>query len=481
MTRTSIRAWLASAALVAAVAIASAAETAGERYYKMRLAKVAKSAAARIWDAADRARRASLFRFARSEAQRVLELDPDNKAARTFLGYVKKDEGWTMDLTASGTLPTENRAPVGGAKLADLEATWRTVVRAKADIDVAALYAALGDECAGKSYRDEAKSAYALALGLDRDNAAAHTGLGHVRLGDGLWLTAEANAAFEASRGARAVPGASRLDDVFREKLNKMESGHFRVESPHADTVIAGYLDVCEKTFAAYLCDFEQDPAAKPFPKAPVFCLLETDAQWERWINHMAQSANQGFWRSHTFHWARDRGICSLRNHDGATDATRRDRLIHETAHMLNLAVWDMADGCWLDDAIAYRYPLLLTGTTGAYCLAPKKEDYGKSGAVRNWTDPGQWRPLLKETAAAGDDTPLRLIVNKRSYDLPISASVKAWSVVDFLLRRDRPAFVGMLKELKVEKDLVGLLETRFGRDVEVLDAEWRRWVAETY
>lgn len=468
-------------AFLAAAAVASAAESASERWYKVRRSKVEKAAAVRLWDAADRARRASLFRFAREEAQRVLELDPDNKAARTFLGYVRKDDTWTMDLAASGTLPTENRAPAGGAKLADAEAAWRTGVRAKADADVAAMYASLGDECAGKGYRTEAQSSYALALGLDRDNPAAHTGLGHVRLAESLWLTAPANAAFESSRAARAVAEASRLEDVFGEPFTKMESGHFRVESPHAAAAIAGYLETCEKTFAAYLCDLDVDPATKPFPRTPVFCVLQTEPQWDRWINHMAQSANQGFLRSQTFHWARDRWICTLRNHDGATDATRRDRLSHETAHMLNLAVWDMSDGCWLDDALAYRYPLLLAGTTLSYCLSPRKDDYAKSGAARNWTDPGQWKPLLKESAAAGDDTPLRVIVTRRSYDLPIAASVKAWSVVDFLMRRDRAAFLGMLKELKGEKDLVGLLETRFGRDVDVLDDEWRKWVAETY
>lgn len=447
----------------------------------MRLGKVEKAAAARLWDAADRARRSSLFGFARAEAQRVLDLDPDHKAARAFLGYVRKDDGWAMDLGASGTLPTENRAPAGGAKLADAESAWRTQVRAKADADVAAMYAALGDECAGRSYSDEAHLAYGTALRLDRDNAAAHTGLGHARLAEGLWITAEANAALRTARETRPVAQASRLEDVFGEPFAKFETANFRVESPHSAAVIAGYLDTCETTRAAWLGDLGLDPSAAAFPRVPVFCVLESEGQWDRWINHMAQSANQGFLRARTFHWARDRWICSLRNHEGATDATRRDRLSHETAHMLNLAVWDMADGCWLDEALAHRCRVLLAGTTGAYCVAERPEEYAKPGAPGDWTDPSRWKALLKASVAARDDTALRLVVNKRCYDLPLAASVKAWSVVDFLMRRDRDAFVGMLRDIRGQKDLVLLLETRFGRDVEVLDDEWRRWVAETY
>ena len=32
----------------------------------------------------------------------------------------------------------------------------------------------------------------------------------------------------------------------------------------------------------------------------------------------------------------------------------------------------------------------------------------------RNWPDPSQWKSLLKEAVAKGDDLALRVIVNKR-------------------------------------------------------------------
>jgi hypothetical protein len=469
------------AALLLAVGSAVAADDSpGSRYYALRLGKVGKAAAARLWDAADRARRESLFKFAREEARRVLDLDPDNLSARQFLGYVKKGETWEFDLAQSGKLPTDNVATAGAAKLAEAENAWRSTVAAKADHDVAALYAALGDECVAKGYRTESEGAYRIALGLDRDNAAAHRGLGDVKFGEELWMSADASRALASACVVRTLDEASRYDEVFGEKFSKAESEHFRVESPHAQAVIEGYLTSCERAYAAYLADLGPVPGPAVFPQRPVFCVVETNAQWDRWINRLTRG-NPGFFRGLTCHWARDRWACCLNNQDGTTDAMRRDRLAHESVHMLNLALWSMADGCWLDDALAYRYTVFVQGTTYAYCLAPHKEDYARSGALKNWTDQSQWKSLLKEMVAAKDDLPLRAIVMKSAYELPLYASIKGWSVVDFLIRRDRAAFVGLLRDLKDEKNLVPLLETRFGKDVETLDDLWRQWVLSTY
>ena len=190
---------------------------------------------------------------------------------------------------------------------------------------------------------------------------------------------------------------------------------------------------------------------------------------------------NPGFYRGLACHWARDSWTCAVRNYEGATELTRRDRLAHESAHMMSLALWSMPDGCWLDEALAHRCAVLSQGTTASYCVAPRREDYASAGATIEWTDQSQWRARLREIVAKNDDMALRKIVSKSAYELPLYASIKAWSVVDLLMRRDRAAFVAMLKDVAAEKSLPALLETRFGKDVETLDAEWRKWVMETY
>lgn len=473
-----LTAWLRAAAVLAAATLAFA-DDASTRFYETRLARTQKAAAARMWDAADKARRDSLFRFAREEAARVLEFDPDHTAARAFLGYVKKPEGWTMDLGASAKLPTENKA-VGAVKLADTETAWRTKVAAKALVDVATLYAGLGDECVAKGFRTEADLAYHHALDFDAGNEGARRGLGQVQFVQGLWIERERASAFEAARVAEPVTEASRWDEICGVTFRKAHSGHFRIESPFADDAIAKYLESCERVYTAYIAEFGVDQATKVLPQPPVFCVLSDDVQWNRWIDRVPR-ANPGFWRPLACHWARDRWACAVRNYDGFTDVQRRDRLAHQTTHLLNLALCEMPDGMWLDEALAHRYTVLVQDYTASYCLSPRKGDYGASSNKVEWTDQSMWKELLKQQVTAKDDPALRMIVSKSAYDLPIAASVKAWSVVDFLMRRDRAAFVALVRNCKADENRVAALETRFGKDVESLDDLWRSWVLETY
>lgn len=473
--------WFLAAALAAALASSAAGEDSpAAKYYAMRSARVSKAAAARLWESANAARRESLFRFAREEARRVLDLDPDNAAARQFLGYVKKGDAWEFDLSQSGKLPTENVSAFGAQRLADAENAWRTVVRPKADLDVAAMYAQLGDDCAARSFRVESDAAYRTALSLDPENAAAREGVGDVRMWNAVWLTADAHRAFLAASAVTPVPERGRWDEILGAELTKGESGHFRVESPLGAEAVASFLAACESGFAAYAADLRVDAPSGLFPTKPVFCVVSTNEQWDRWVNRMSRQ-DPGSARGLGCHWPRDQWVCAVNSPEGTTDAKRRDRLTHQVAHMLNLALWSMPDGCWLDDALAYRCAVLVHGTTGAFCLTPKKDDLAPGGAHSAWTDASHWKTLLKEAVAAKDDVALRSVVTTRNSELPLRASVKAWSVADFLLRRDRAAFVAMLKSVKDERDLAALLETQFGKDVDALDEEWRRWVAETY
>jgi tetratricopeptide (TPR) repeat protein len=472
-----LTAWF-GAAVVVTAALASA-DDAATRFYETRLARTQKAAAARLWDAAERARRDSLFRFARDEALLVLEFDPDHAAARAFLGYVRRPEGWEMDLGASGRLPTENKA-MGATKLADAETAWRTKVAARAVLDVAALYSGLGDECAAKGFRTEAESAYRRALEFDADNEGARRGLGYVQFVRGLWIEKERASAFESARVAQPVAETSRWDEICGVTFNKARSEHFRVESPFPPDAIAKYLESCERVYAIYMAEFGVDRATKVLAQAPVFCVLSDDVQWNRWIDRVPRG-NPGFWRGLACHWARDRWACAVRNFQEFTDVERRDRVAHQTGHMLNLAFCEMPDGFWLDEALAHRYAVLAQDRTASYCVAPRKEDYGRAGEKLVWTDQGQWKDLLKQQAMAKDDLALRAIVSKSAYDLPLAASVKAWSVVDFLIRRDRAAFVALVRGCKAENDRVAALETRYGKDVETLDELWRKWVIETY
>lgn len=473
-------AWLCAATLLAAAAVASADEAA-EKFFRQREARAAKAVAAKLWEAADRARRDSLFAFARAEAIRVVELDPDHAAARAFLGYVRKSDGWSMELGAGARTPTENLDPPGEATLEEAESNWRRRHAAKAAADAASIWSRVGEECAARGYREHAADAFARSLAFDPDDAAARTGLGQVRFGKGgAWIPGVWARALESALVVAPVEAASRFEEILATPLVKGQSAHFRAESALGADALRDALDACERIYVAYLAEMGADPALAILPERPTFCLVADEAQWDRWINRLTHG-DPGRWRGRPCHWARDRGACAVRGGPETTAAMRRDRVAHQTVHLLNRAFLGIDDGSWLDDALAFRYVLQVEGTTSSHCLPAKKSEYPGSAARSEWTDPPQWKTLLREAVAAKDDIPLRAIVARTAQDLPLAAGVKAWSVVDFLVRADRAAFAAMARDLKGASDPVAPLETRFGKDVDALDAAWRRWVLETY
>jgi tetratricopeptide (TPR) repeat protein len=471
--------------LAVAASSARSDESSARKWYEQRLEKLGRTAAQRLWEAAERARKEMLFRYAREEASRALEYDPEHRLARQFLGYVKRDDGWQIDPETHAKLVLENQTPPGGRKLADSEEAWKRVIAVKADADVAAYYAAFGDECATKGFAKEAQTAYAKALQLDATNAAAHTGVGHVRFAEALWISREAQRAFDASRVVTPVEGASRWEETVGVSMAKAHSVHFHCESPLGAASVEKYLVAAERAYAAWFGDLGLDAQQTPLPTSPLpmFCVVADDEQWNRWIDRIAFQ-NPGLSRDLPLHWARDRWAVAVRSVEPATDDARVDRIEHQTVHLLNVAVYDLPQGCWLDEALAYRCPVLLAGTTRHFCIPPQKSESAGADATRNWLDAAQWKAMLKASVAKGDDLALRAIVTGDAFQLPIAASVKAWSVLDHLLARDRSAVTGMLRDLRGLKDpkqCISPLETRFGAAVESIDDEWRKWVLATY
>ena len=85
--------------------------------FAVRAPDAARASAAKLWAAAEDARRVQLFEWARREARRVLDLDPDHKGARAFLGFVKKDASWVEDAELAAKWPATNFAGTRSASM----------------------------------------------------------------------------------------------------------------------------------------------------------------------------------------------------------------------------------------------------------------------------------------------------------------------------------------------------------------------------
>jgi tetratricopeptide (TPR) repeat protein len=470
---------------------AARAEEPGFALYESAAKKILRSAGAKVWEAAEDARRSGFHQFAIEQAERAIGFDPDQKEAREFLRYAKRDGRWVRDEEAwnSPGVPKQNQraASQGGAQESQESfdkrvEKWREESLQKADRFVAARYADLGDECASKGHLDQAKKGWEASLRLDPDNAKARKGLGYKRLGK-TWLTAKQEQARKDAAKGTVVAEGSRWDEFFGTKLNKVESAHFRIESPYAVEELMGYVAAIETAYAYYLTDFGMDPSVDVFGGGRLtFVVMQTDDQWNKFVDAYG-GADKEFTRqmSGTGDGNLLRGTASKQ---GSTVRGRTDQLVHQTVHSLNQFHWKVGHAAWIDEGLAYYYTLKVLETTSTFCVSLKKGNYvkpGNDGGIKEWGDAANWKPKIKELVLAKNDVPLRTLVNQPITQLQFDATVKAWCVVTWLMESDRDKFMQVLSQVGEQTKSEIVLQGLYEKGLEELDDAFHEHVRRTY
>ncbi len=477
----------------AVLAFASSARLAadvdpGYQFYEKAVKEVLKAAGAKVFGAADDARKNGLFQFAYEQAERALEYDPDLEDARKYLGYVKKEGKWALDPDASSRVPKQNTKPQNRSDQAQeqLQKKWEDESLARANKYVAAKYAELGDACAAKGYADQAQKGYEAAMRFDKDNEKARKGLGYTKFGK-VWLTKKQDEARKAAAKAEQVKEdeTTNFEDLFKTKLTKVQSAHFRFESPYDFNELKTYAEACETAYAYYLADFTHDPGEDVFEgHRALFVVCKTDDQWNALVDAYGGNDKE-FTRKLAGMGLSDLGR-GVRSDKGSSLESRRDLIVHQAVHMLNRRIWRLGDRAWLDEGLAYYYTLKVLESCLAFCVAQKKGDYANGhqdeGGMKEWGDPDGWKPLLKAWVQKKDDTALRTVVMQPITKLEFRDSVKAWSVTSWLMDLDRDKFMSMLDQLKdprVKQENV--IQGTYSKGLEELDDEWHKYVLKCY
>ena len=94
-----------------------------------------------------------------------------------------------------------------------------------------------------------------------------------------------------------------------------------------------------------------------------------------------------------------------------------------------------------------------------------------KEGAER-------WRIVLRNLALLGEDSKCGILFSSSMTGMTVADVMKSWSLVDFLYRRDREAFVRFAARV-LEKQTIRALEEAYALSPEELDAAWREWIAD--
>ena len=507
MIRNVLLAMLAGAAVLCAAPSALPADDPAYAFYEKQAKDVLRTAGDKVWGAADDARKCGFHQFAIEQAQRALEYDPEQKDARDFLKYVKKDGKWVQDEAAFKALPQTNIRPSNKNGAVESEESfnkrvkkWEEESLAKADKYVAARYAELGDICAAKGFPEQAKKGYEASMRLDKDNDKARKGLGYTKFGK-VWLTKKQDDARKQASKAEAVKETETTvwEDCIGVKMNKVESGHIRIESPFEVAELQQHCLAGETAYAYYLADFGMEPSENVFgDRKALFVVMSPDEQWNKFIDRFGGNDKE-FTRQLSGCGVGDltdgirsgsperKGPDGKTVHDpGGTPEGRRDHIVHRITHELNRFVWRLGDKAWLDEGLAYYYTLKVLETTSTFCVARKKGDYANGnkdiGGMKDWGQSDNWKPLMKDLVAKKNDLPLRQIMSQPIHVLQFDASVKAWSVCSYLMDKNRDKFLyflGQMKDPGVKQDVV--FQNTFDTGIEEFEKEWQEYVRRCY
>lgn len=509
MIRNFLLAMLAAVAVLCAAPSALPADDPAFAFYEKQARDVLRTAGDKVWGAADDARRCGFYQFAIEQAQRALEYDPEQKDARDFLKYTKKDGKWVQDEEEFKKLPQQNVRPSNKSGASESEESFNKRVKkweedslAKADKYVAAKYAELGDICAAKGFAEQAKKGYEASMRLDKDNDKARKGLGYTKFGK-VWLTKKQDDARKQASKADVVKETDSTvwEDCLGVKLNKVQSGHARMESQFEVAELQQHCLAAETAYAYYLADFGMDPGDNVFgeDRKALWVITSTDDQWNKFVDRYGGNDKE-FVRGLTGCGVGEltEGVRSsassekklpdgrIEKNPGSTPEGRRDQVVHRLIHEMNHFVWRIDGKAWLDEGLAYYYTLKVLESTNTFCVARKKGDYANGnkdeGGMKDWGQTDNWKPLMKELVLKKNDLPLRQIMNQPIHVLQFDASVKAWSVCSYLMDKNRDKFLyflGQMKDPGVKQDIV--FQNTFDMGIEEFEKEWQEFVRRCY
>ncbi len=151
---------------------------------------------------------------------------------------------------------------------------------------------------------------------------------------------------------------------------------------------------------------------------------------------------------------------------------------------MLNRKVWGFQGGAWINEGLAYYYTVKVQETCFTHCVALKKGNYAKpgdEGGLKDWGDPANWKPNIKTQVQKKNDVPLRTLILKPITQLEFDATIKAWSIITWMMEKDRDTFIGLLRQMRENNKHLMLVESMFEKGCEEIDEEWQRYVIRNY
>ncbi|MCE9581141.1 MAG: hypothetical protein K8T20_01360 [Planctomycetes bacterium] len=414
------------------------------------------------------------------EYVRAAELDPENADAEKGLGRKLEGAAWVAD---PKTPPKKSSEAPGADVPGILEEIAKK--RAACAAKLAKDFTVLAEWAQKNGLKDEAIGVWQQVLDrYDTTSDKAHAGLGHVK-DNGVWVPPADLAKREA--GAKKIANApkgepmkerSEVESALGVSHAKRKSAHFFIEGPWTDAQIAELVQVAEVSRDMFLEMFDQGP--DQFANPIHATVLKEQEVYQRYVksdpripekDKKAYASASGYPVLSPLEfvgWSGDREWDYV-----------RDFVAHMALHVLFCQYFNVFPyPSWLYEGISYWVTDQLLHTAKNFCSGFSTS----AGGARDFEDMRAWKAEVKRLERERQDPDLTELFASDLSGMNMRRSMKAWSVVEWLMderKKDFIAFVGALQGGSTPDEAAAKVfgVTTLGE----LDVLWEKHVREKY
>ncbi|MEK7468230.1 MAG: hypothetical protein AAB074_12520 [Planctomycetota bacterium] len=414
------------------------------------------------------------------EYARAAELDPNNADAQKGLGKKLEDGAWVSDPKS----PPKKGSEAPGADVPGLLEEIEKK-RAEAAKKLAKDFTTLAEWAQKNGLKQEAAGLWQQIVDrYDSESEKAHLGLAHVKEGD-MWVPPEDIAKREA--GAKklkdapkgeAVTEKSEVETALGVSHSKRRSTHFLIEGPYTDAQIAELVQVAEAARSLFLEMI--DGGAEDFPSiihARVFKEQETYGRYVKVDPAIREQDKKAYSAAAGYPVLGPLGFAGWQG--GKDWDYVRDLVAHMSVHILfcqHFARFPYP--AWLYEGISYWVTDRMLKTAKVYCSGFSTS----AGGGRSHEDMRGWKAEVKKMERLGQDPDMRELLSGDLSGMNMRRSMKAWSVVEWLVEERKKEFHALIGELRSGSKPEDAVKTSLGvNTLGELDVLWERYVREKY
>ncbi len=421
--------------------------------------------------------------WARDQFNAAIAADPNCEQARKRLGDKRSEDGQSWEPDPS------NPPQLGNKKTKEDD-----VIKVKTEYEkkladagktISNEWTRLGNLADKAAMKDAAVECWKKAVEWNAGNESARKKLGHEKTKEGFWVSpgdkklrsALSDDLAKAPKGAEDK-GASDVGGKLSLTMARRTSENFTVESSYLDQkTLEGLVQLCEHSFAMFHQFFNQ---TKLFPEKYTITILKDKSQHEKYVDAFdtgATPAQKEFSKKSSGMGGFPRSECYTGDRPNSSN---EDYCIHYPIQNLVGAVAGHG-ALWMLEGTALWFSARIKTTAHWACV--DLAGTGAGGSGKNYQDPKNWPFVIKTWLKEGKDPAMEGLIKCIKWsELDGAETVKAWSVVDFLLTEHKEKFIEFMQAQKSEKDSgEAAFKKVWGWSIADLDTKWKAWARSAY